>query len=214
MTESSSNQNYWVNIGLTVLALVILFFLIGSYYNHRNKGNRESFDNHSHTTKTDDNNHQQFVPGPLDNIQTNNIEKETEKEINIVSAQKGKGKNEVFAPVPNLEKNTNGDPFGLKGNQFPNDTYPKDKLTASELLPSDPNSKWAQVNPAGQGELGDQNFLEAGFHMGTNTVGQTMRNPNLQLRSEPPCPQVKVSPWMQTTIEPDINRKPLEIGGH
>jgi hypothetical protein len=40
-----------------------------------------------------------------------------------------------------------------------------------------------------------------------------LRNPNLQLRSEPPNPQLKVSPWNQTTIESDLNRRPLEIGG-
>ena len=75
------------------------------------------------------------------------------------------------------------------------------------------NSKWAQVNPVGQGELGDQNFLNAGYHVGVNTVGQTLRNANLQIRSEPPNPQLKVSPWLQSTIEPDTNRKPMEIGG-
>ena len=97
-------------------------------------------------------------------------------------------------------------------NQYPSDAYPKDKLSPDELLPADPNSKWALVNPQGQGELCDQNFLEAGFHIGTITVGQTLRNPNLQLRSEPACPQVKVSPWMQSTMEADINRRGLEIG--
>ena len=49
--------------------------------------------------------------------------------------------------------------------------------------------------------------------MWVNTVGQTLRNANRQLRSEPPNPQVKVSPWLQTTIEADTNRRPLEIGG-
>ena len=90
---------------------------------------------------------------------------------------------------------------------------PKDQLTPQELLPADANSTWAQVVPAGQGSVGDQNFLNAGFHVGINTVGQTLRNANLQLRSEPPNPQVKVSPWLQSTIEPDTNRKPMEIGG-
>ena len=98
-------------------------------------------------------------------------------------------------------------------NEKPGDCFPKDQLTPDELLPGDLNSKWAQVNPAGQGELGDQNFLNAGFHVGVNTVGQTLRNANLQLRSEPPNPQLKVSPWLQSTIEPDSNRKPMEIGG-
>ena len=63
------------------------------------------------------------------------------------------------------------------------------------------------------GALEDQNLLEAGYHVGVNTVGQSLRNANLQLRSEPANPQVKVSPWLQSTIDPDSNRKPLEIGG-
>jgi hypothetical protein len=92
--------------------------------------------------------------------------------------------------------------------------FPKDRLTAEDLLPKDAaNSKWAQVNPAGQGDLKDQNFLTAGYHMGINTVGNSLRNPNLQIRSEFPNPQIKVSPWNQTTIESDLNRRPLEIGG-
>ncbi len=92
--------------------------------------------------------------------------------------------------------------------------YPKEQLSASDLLPLDDScSKWAQVNPSGKGELKDRNFLVAGHHIGINTVGQSLRNANRQLRSDPPNPQVKVSPWSQSTIEPDNNRKPLEIGG-
>jgi hypothetical protein len=87
------------------------------------------------------------------------------------------------------------------------------QLTADDLLPQDKSSVWASVNPEGQGSLADKNFLQAGYHIGINTVGQTLRNANLQLRSEPPCPQVQVSPWLQSTIEPDVSRRPMEIGG-
>jgi hypothetical protein len=99
-------------------------------------------------------------------------------------------------------------------NQLPSECYPKDVLTSADLLPRDANSLHAQVVPSGQGALTDQNFLTAGYHIGINTVGQSLRNANRQLRSEPPNPQVRVSPWNQTTIEPDINRRPMEIGGH
>lgn len=92
-------------------------------------------------------------------------------------------------------------------------SFPKEQLTAEELLPQDNSSLWAQVNPSGEGSLKDRNFLQSGYHIGINTVGQTLRNANLQLRSEPPCPQVTVSPWSQTTISPDVSRKPFEIGG-
>ena len=92
-------------------------------------------------------------------------------------------------------------------------SFPKEQLSAEELLPQDNSSLWAQVNPSGEGSLKDRNFLQSGYHIGINTVGQTLRNANLQLRSEPPCPQVRVSPWLQATIEPDLGRKPFEIGG-
>jgi len=98
-------------------------------------------------------------------------------------------------------------------NQMPSECYPKDVLSSVDLLPSDANSHYAMVNPNGQGALSDQNFLTAGYHIGINTVGQTLRNANRQLRSDPPCPQVPVSPWNNTTIEYDGNRRPLEIGG-
>ena len=83
-----------------------------------------------------------------------------------------------------------------------------------ELLPQDSESnQWSLANPQGSGTLKDKNFLQAGYHVGINTVGQTLRNANMQLRSDPPNPQVQVSPWQQTTINPDTNRKPMEIGG-
>lgn len=120
-----------------------------------------------------------------------------------VQAAEPLGDNEVPYPLQNGSDNAS----------TPKDCFPKDTLTPAELLPADANSTWAQVVPAGQGSVGDGQLLTAGFHVGTNTVGQTLRNANMQLRSEPPNPQVKVSPWMQSTIEPDVNRKPLEIGG-
>lgn len=95
--------------------------------------------------------------------------------------------------------------------EAPAGCYPRDQLTPSELLPKDPNSVWAQQNPMGTGSLKGKNFLSAGALIGVNTVGQSLRNANYQLRSEPPNPQVPVSVFNQTTIEPDINRRTMEI---
>ena len=94
-----------------------------------------------------------------------------------------------------------------------NSCFIRDRLTSSDLLPLDSgNSKWADINPSGSGLLGDQNFLTAGYHVGINTIGQSLRNANLQLRSEPPNPQVAVSPWGISTIEPDVRAVAFEIG--
>jgi len=93
----------------------------------------------------------------------------------------------------------------------PSGCYPRDQLTPSELLPKDANSVWAEQNPMGNGSLKGKNFLSAGALIGVNTVGQSLRNANLQFRSEPPNPQVPVSIFLNSTIEPDVNRRNLEI---
>ena len=89
--------------------------------------------------------------------------------------------------------------------------YPRDQLTPSELLPKDMNSVWAEQNPMGPGSLKGKNFLSAGALIGVNTVGQSLRNANLQLRSEPPNPQVPVSVFYNSTIQPDTSHRDLEI---
>jgi len=96
--------------------------------------------------------------------------------------------------------------------EAPAGCYPRDQLTPSELLPRDMNSIWAEQNPMGPGSLKGKNFLSAGALIGVNTVGQSLRNANLQVRSEPPNPQVSVSIFNQSTISPDISHRPLEIG--
>ena len=88
--------------------------------------------------------------------------------------------------------------------------YPREQINPTELLPADTNSQWAQVNPQGAGDVQGKNFLSAGSLVGVNTIGQSLRNPNYQLRAEPPNPQVQVGPWQQSTIEPDLQRRPLE----
>ena len=102
-------------------------------------------------------------------------------------------------------------PASFGNAETPEGCYPRDQLTPSELLPKDQNSVWSQQNPMGTGSLKGKNFLSAGALIGINTVGQSMRNANYQLRSEPPNPQVAVSVFNQSTIEPDTNRRALEI---
>ena len=86
----------------------------------------------------------------------------------------------------------------------------KGSLNCKDLLPVNVDSTWAQVNPSGVGDLCTKNLLNAGHHIGVDTQGCSMRNSNRGLRSEPPNPQVQISPWLQTTICPDLLRKPLD----
>lgn len=80
-----------------------------------------------------------------------------------------------------------------------------------DLLPSDANSEWAALNPSmNAGTTPD--LLQAGYHIGLDTIGQTLKNANLQLRSDPVIPKSDIGPWNQSTFEPDLGRVPLEIG--
>jgi len=82
----------------------------------------------------------------------------------------------------------------------------------ADLLPKDENSKFAELNAnvmTAEGVAGGD-MLEAGHHIGT--IGQTLRNANLQIRSDPIIPKKDVGPWMTSTIEPDLARTPLELG--
>jgi hypothetical protein len=86
-------------------------------------------------------------------------------------------------------------------------------LSAEDLLPNhDESSEFASRYPSGAGALSDKNFLTSGYHVGINTVGTSLRNANVGIRSEPANPIQHVSPWNNTTITPDVNRRPLEIG--
>tara|TARA_B110000285_G_scaffold81391_1_gene93820 strand:- start:657 stop:1211 length:555 start_codon:yes stop_codon:yes gene_type:complete len=111
--------------------------------------------------------------------------------------------NEIFSSANGVQTSMPGVPSSCSQ---PNIQNP------AELLPKDSNSQWAQLNPSGKGELANINLLKSGYHVGIDTVGQSLRNSNLQIRSEPPNPQMNVGPWNQTTMEPDFMRPPLEIG--
>ena len=113
------------------------------------------------------------------------------------------GQNEVFSSVSGISSPMQGLPSSCSK---PNIQNPAD------LLPKDTNSQWAQLNPSGKGELANINLLKAGYNIGIDTIGSSLRNANLQERSEPPNPQLYVGPWNLSSITSDIMRVPLEIG--
>jgi hypothetical protein len=84
-----------------------------------------------------------------------------------------------------------------------------DTLTSSDLLPAEDKNaiEFANMAPQVDGSLSDQNFLTAGHLQGE--MSTVSKNANYGLRSEPPNPQDKVSPWMNTSIKPDSLRRPL-----
>jgi len=124
---------------------------------------------------------------------------------------------------------TSLNPTSLNGDESVNDNYmPVNDLgtkvntvstcnnqsttTPSDLLPKNTNNEWSSMNPVTP-DLKNINLLNAGANYGINTVGSSLRNPNLQLRSEPIIPKTNIGPWNNTTIEADNHRRSLEIDG-
>lgn len=187
------NNNTTIQSILILLAFGILSFLVYDYYVKKTAPETaEAFEDF------------EYLEGEDDMVQDaeENDDEPVEKQIPKPSASETESNPR---PVPVIESVTKN---------VPKDCFPKDKLTPEDLLPNDAaNSEWAQVNPAGQGELANRNYLTSGHHIGINTVGNTLRNANMQLRSEPPNPRMDTGPWLQSTIEPDLNRRALEING-
>ena len=128
---------------------------------------------------------------------------------------------EGYAPYPDsvdnpMNPNKAGDSISHpEVGAVPTQPAKKLPLQAADLLPTDQAKAVQEFNiakPIGEGILEDVNNLKAGYHIGIDTVGQTLRNANRQVRSEPANPQVPVSPWMNTTIASETMRRPLEIG--
>jgi len=88
----------------------------------------------------------------------------------------------------------------------------KPTVNPTDLLPSDANSQWSALNPStmSAGNVLNGDLLATGYHYGIDSIGASMKNPNLQLRADPIISKQDVGPWNQSSFEPDYSRKPLE----
>jgi hypothetical protein len=89
-----------------------------------------------------------------------------------------------------------------------------DSLKPEDLLPRLGNTpeerKFVSVNPSVAGDVGSQNFLQAGYWQGAIT--NVNKIANKQLRSDPLIVPQKVSPWLNTPFEMNSPNRPFEIG--
>jgi hypothetical protein len=143
------------------------------------------------------------TPGYESNAQMESQYKNTNQQASAAVRASDPNGNETYASANGVQTSMPGLPSSCSN---PNIQNP------AELLPKSSNDEWAKLNPSGKGELANVNLLKAGYHIGIDTIGQSLRNANLQIRSEPPNPQLNVGPWNQSTIESDFMRPPLEIG--
>jgi hypothetical protein len=90
-----------------------------------------------------------------------------------------------------------------------NDNNNVTKLTSVDLLPNT-NDKNEYNEYMIDATYDNSNLLFNGTSkLGENTIGATRRNASYDLRGTVPCPKMVVSPWQNSTYEPDANIKSL-----
>jgi hypothetical protein len=89
----------------------------------------------------------------------------------------------------------------------PDGSFDPDMFDPLNLLPQEKYDDWFEVidEPI---SLKNRHLVSLQQPQGIDTVGQTLKNATLDLRGAPPNPKMVVSPWNQSTIEPDYNIRP------
>lgn len=78
----------------------------------------------------------------------------------------------------------------------------------NNFLPKETNKDWFEVMPEPI-SVKNRHLINTSRPIGVNTIGTSLRNASYDIRGSPPCPKFVVSPWLQSTIEPDYNLKGL-----
>lgn len=111
--------------------------------------------------------------------------------------------NDKFVPVDSASGNQAA--YVGKNTKIDN---PYDMFKVDELLPQEMKKDWFEVMPDAI-KVKNRHLINVTKPIGVNTIGSSLRNPSYDIRGTPSCPKFVVSPWMQSSIEPDVNIKCL-----
>lgn len=79
---------------------------------------------------------------------------------------------------------------------------------AADLLPQ-PQQSDEDFSTYAPQSLQGQNFLSPQALIGTDSVGSSLRNASYDLRNSIPIKKANVGPWQNSTIDPDVLKRPL-----
>jgi len=85
---------------------------------------------------------------------------------------------------------------------------PEDLFDVDKYLPQEVNDDWFEVQPEPI-SVKNRHLINITKPIGINTIGSSLKNANYDLRASTANPKLVVSPWLQSSIEPDSNLKPL-----
>jgi hypothetical protein len=85
------------------------------------------------------------------------------------------------------------------------------KYNAKDFLPKEINNQWFDTDfSQAKFNINDDKLINTErYVIGINTVGQSLKNASYDIRGTIPNPKFTISPWNNSTYEPDFNLKPL-----
>jgi hypothetical protein len=200
---------------LTILSLVMLVYFL--YFINKEE------------EQDTDKNKESFVQGPIENILIDSVATKLSNSVqnNDTMAEQismsSDPLNDIFKEqiIQSGEKQLNSVPIGVStNNQYSNlDTTvmnvnfdlsstndAKGTLVSGDLLPSNNENEYNQYNI--ETTYLDANLAANGVNkLGIDTIQSSKRNASHDLRGSIPCPKFVVSPWNNSTIDPDLNIK-------
>jgi hypothetical protein len=84
------------------------------------------------------------------------------------------------------------------------------EFDSKEYLPAEENNSWFDTSFSMAQSVDKYHLINTEkYVIGVDTVGQSLKNPTYDLRGTIANPKYNVSPWGNSTYEPDYNVKPL-----
>ncbi|ADO67261.1 hypothetical protein crov228 [Cafeteria roenbergensis virus] len=203
---------------LLLLAVGVIIYYISQPSEETNRENIESINNDENVVNTSSPNE------PSQTELTSVL-----PEISMLGSTEDQPNNEeATVQIPNVESNLTGMSNESAGASLdtafmgaipPNTAtdqvdFNRNNVTeydSSQFLPQEINDEWFDTDfTKAKYNLNDDKMINTDrYIIGVNTVGQSLKNATYDIRGTIPNPKFTVSPWMNSTYEPDNNLKPL-----
>lgn len=167
-------------------------------------------------TNSDSEELQQAITNSSEDKETSGIVTEVEQELEGKAESEASGAHSFKPTETDGGANLNAAfekpiPDGVKTNSVDfNKNYLK-KYDSKNYLPQEVNDEWFDTDfTQAKNKLNNDNLINTDkYIIGVDTVGQSLKNASHDIRGTIANPKYNVSPWNNSTYEPDYNLKSL-----
>lgn len=185
-------------VTVIVIILIVLLYLSqekSEQFINRGGSTNNTIDPQPMTTNPIlDNQHYEFTNSEL--IEEDTSKKSVDFDIN--------GNDVMYSNAEPLNESNNNSAVKMNNTELQN-------YNVKDFLPVEDNKNWFDTDfSQAKHNIKDNKLINVDrYVVGVNTVGQSLKNPTYDIRGTVPNPKTSVSPWNNSTYEPDYNLKPL-----